>query len=454
MRIAEDYYEGKHPLPFLTKAHSAKMHDEFHRLLKESSTNFMRLVVDVVAERLTVEGIRLSSSSDVQTDKDSWDIWQANHFDTESTVGILDALIKGVSYISVWAAEDDEDYPVMAIEDACETICHYSAGSGYRYRDAALKIWTDEEGDERANVYLPEGIYKFAAKEERQEDYLYLGNIATPPPEQNRWEEIDDSFVANPIGIVPIVPLRNRPRIRTEGESELSDVIKTQNQINGFLFLMALAGYFGAHKQRWASGIPVMVDEKTGKGVEPFETDISKLWVAEGTDAKFGEFSQTDLDGYIKAIEQKVLHIAVTTRTPRHYLIEQGQSPSGDAIKSAESGLIKKTEKKMDPLGEGFEEAILLARMFNGEEGDEVDSEIVWSDAGTETEAETTDAVIKKYQAKLIPREQALEDLGYTQTQIARMMSQSVAEDLLAPPAPPVLNPPAPAVPAPTNGVV
>jgi len=60
-----------------------------------------------------------------------------------------------------------------------------------------------------------------------------------------------------------------------------------------------------------------------------------------------------------------------------------------------------------------------------------VDSEIVWGDADTPTEAETTDATIKKYQANLISKEQALEDLGYTQTQIARMMAQGVADGLL-----------------------
>ena len=56
------YYDGRHPLPFITKAHGAKMHDEFRRLLNESRSNFCRLVVDAVEERLEVEGIRLTDA--------------------------------------------------------------------------------------------------------------------------------------------------------------------------------------------------------------------------------------------------------------------------------------------------------------------------------------------------------------------------------------------------------
>jgi hypothetical protein len=69
-----------------------------------------------------------------------------------------------------------------------------------------------------------------------------------------------------------------------------------------------------------------------------------------------------------------------------------------------------------------------LARRFAGEPDSPVDSEIVWADSRIRTEAEITDAVIKKFQAGLIPTEQALEDLGYSQTQIARMAAMKPSE--------------------------
>lgn len=438
MERMDAYYTGAHPLPFLTRAHDAKMHDEFRMLLEDSRSNFMRLVVDVVEERMRVEGFRLSAKSDAAADQKSWDIWQANHLDADSQSLFVESFVKKVAYLSVWAAGPGEDHPVIAIEDPCQTIVGYVPGSNFRKRAAALKVWTDDwTGRLRANVYLPDGIYKFEAAKESAEtsglpssttgDESQFG--ATTPGGARLvdakdipgmgWRENEAAFVSNPLDVVPIVPVRNRPRILLEGESELTDVYRIQNQINGFLFLLALAGYFGAHRQRWAKGITIM--EKDGRPVEPFRTAIDTLWATENPNAEFGEFGQTALDGYIRAIEQKVLHIAVTTRTPRHYLIEQGQSPSGDAIESAEAGLTHKVMRKQRTIGEGLEEAMRLARRFAGEKGDEVGSEVVWADPSTPTDAQRTDAAIKRYQANLVPWAQTMEDLGYSQTQIARM---------------------------------
>lgn len=463
LRQMESYYVGNHPLPFLTQAHSAKMVDEFRKLIEDSRSNFCRLVVDATEERLSVEGFRLSARADAEADQASWDIWQANQMDAEAPAAILDALVKGYSYLSVWEGERDGDYPTIAVEDPLETIVAYTPGSNYRQRDAALKVWEDSNsGVRRANVYLSDGIYKFYAKRDeptRDRIGTRAAQLASSSDRITRWVPLagdvtfaGEAFVPNRLGIVPIIPLRNRPRIRCEGESELRDVFRVQNQINGFLFLLALAGYFGAHRQRWAAGIPIMRDDK-GNAVEPFDSAIDKLWTAENPDVKFGEFSQTDLAGYINAIEQKILHIAVTTRTPRHYLIEQGQSPSGDAIRSAESGLVKKVERKQRPFGEGFEEAIRLARLFQGEEDAPVDSEIIWGDANTPTVGEVTDAVIKSFQAGLVTWPQAMADLGYTATQIERMAQERADDALLAgltnPTPPPIAPPAVPVTPAP-----
>jgi hypothetical protein len=423
MLMMDRYYYGDHQLPFLTRTHDAKMRSEFRTLLEDSRSNFMRLVVDVVEERLQVEGFRLSAANDVAADRRAWEIWQANGLDADSQVAFIESLVKGVAYLSVWADSDGDGYPDIAVEDPLQTIVGYEPGTNFRRRAAALKVWRDDfSGKDRANVYLPDGIYKFEAADVRREfkagDPAQLARIEVV--RTMAWNELEDEFLPNPFGIVPIVPLRNRPRLLLEGEPEIADVYRIQNQINGFLFLLALAGYFGAHKQRWAVGLKIMEDAN-GKPVEPFDVAVDRLWSSENPNVKFGEFTQTDLSGYISAIEQKTAHIAITTRTPKHYLLPAGQEPSGDAIKSAESGLIKKVGRKMRPFGEGLEEVLRIARRFDGEQDAPVDSEIVWADPQIQTHAEITDAAIKRFAGGLTTWEQTMEDLGYTQTQIARM---------------------------------
>ena len=420
MVLYEKYYIGEHPMPFITRRDRARMIDEFRRMMEVSRTNFMRLVVDAVEERLKVEGFHVGDSD--QRDGAAWEIWEANDMSAQFNVAAIESLIKGVSYLSVWEDLDNDGYADIAVEDALECIVAYTPGSNHRHRDAALKIWHDEwTGRDRANLFLPDRVYMYERETKAPDSALVLPwRAAVTATREMDWKPLDE--VENRFGVVPIVPLRNRPRVLVEGESELADVYRIQEQINGLTFLLMLAGYMGAHKQRWATGLEIMQDA-AGNPVEPFNPSITRIWQAENPETKFGEFSETDLSNYIKAIEQNVLHIAVTTRTPRHYLIEQGQSPSGDAIKSAEAGLTQKVARKQRVFGEALEEVIGLARGLEGEGTTATESEVVWGDAAIRTEAEITDAAIKKYQAELIDRRQALEDIGYTPQQIETIVA-------------------------------
>lgn len=424
----EAYYQGNHPLPFLTDAHQAKMRDEFRRLLEESQSNFMRLVVDAVEERLEVDGFATGVEDDQHVngpvDEAAEGIWEANDMAALSQVAFLESLVKGVSYLSVW---EDNDGPSIRVEDPLETIVAYTPGSAMQKRQAAAKFWLDDlTGDARANIYLPDQVIRFRG----------AGSLLFPSSTQTaanaldweavnaRWEMLaEDAVVPNPLGVVPIVPLRNRPRLLLEGESEIADVWKVQQQINGFLFLLALAGYFGAHKQRWAVGL-TLHEDSAGKPVEPFDVAIDRLIYSEDPNAKFGEFRETNLDGYIKAIEQKVLHIAVTTRTPRHYLNEQGQSPSGDSVRSAESGLVKKALRKQRTFGQGLEEAVRLARIMGGERNPPR-SKVVWASPQTDEESALTDAVLKQFGADLIDQHTALKKLGYSNSEATAIIANT-----------------------------
>ncbi|MCZ7537813.1 MAG: phage portal protein [Acidimicrobiia bacterium] len=193
MLMFDDYYAGRHPLPFLTNAAPRRRSGASSGCcFEQARSNFMRPVVDAAEERLKVEGFRLSASADEAADERSWEIWQANQLDAESQTGIVEAMVKGLCYLSVWAADEDGGYPVIAVEDPTETIVAYTPGSNYRRRDAAPKVWEGRaRGVVRANVYLPDGISKFVADE--------AGGGS-----RSDWREwTDEPFVEN--------PLRDRP---------------------------------------------------------------------------------------------------------------------------------------------------------------------------------------------------------------------------------------------------
>jgi hypothetical protein len=73
---------------------------------------------------------------------------------------------------------------------------------------------------------------------------------------------------------------------------------------------------------------------------------------------------------------------------------------------------VKKVRGSSAPSADGFEEAIRLARRFQGETDAPTDSEIVWADPQTHSPATITDAVMKQYLGRLIDRSTALSQLG------------------------------------------
>jgi hypothetical protein len=56
--------------------------------------------------------------------------------------------------------------------------------------------------------------------------------------------------VRNPLGVVPLVPLRNRPRLRGVGRSEIEPVTSNQDAINYFRAMTVVGARFLAYPQR------------------------------------------------------------------------------------------------------------------------------------------------------------------------------------------------------------
>lgn len=406
----QDYHDGKHRLAFT----SQKFRDAFGGMFSSFADNWMQLVVDAVEERLNVEGFRYGA--DPKSDKDAWLIWQANGLDADSQLAHSEALIKGDSFAIVWG--DDEGNPKVSIESPRDVIVAYAPGNRKK-RVAALKRWRDDDGF-HATLFTRDFVYKFD-KDDRNVNGEWL-------PSQKRDEPWP---LPNPLGVVPVVAITNRGSLTSHyGVSEFLNVIPQQDAINKLVADLLIASEFIAYPQRYVTGMEIPIDENTGRPVAPFNSALDKLLIAEDPAAKFGSLSAGDLSNYVTGIETLVQHVASQTRTPPHYFYLNGNFPSGDAIKSAETGLVAKTRRKMRFFGESWEEVMRLCfKVLNDPRGDVTTTETVWADPEYRSEAELADALIKRA-AIGVPQAQLWEDAGYSQTQIARFKAMQ-AEDLL-----------------------
>jgi hypothetical protein len=424
-----DFYDGRQPLAFA----SDRFAQVFGRRYARLPANFMPLVVGAERQRLVVQGFRWGAP---ESDKGVWSIWQRNQLDAESQIAHTIALVKGVAYTAVDPATDGAS---ITIEDPTETIVETAPGNR-RIRLAALKVWMDEDGFVRAYLYLPETIYKFRSATSRvTEEGSAYGSWSYTNIHWRPFAEDGEGFpVRNRLGVVPIIPLLNRPERDGSGNSEIASIMGNQNAINKLRFDMLVASEYVAFPQRWATNIDIPIDPDTGQPMAPFKPGVDNLWatrrprpdeVAEypngPPDPKLGQFPAGDLMPYIEAIGEEVGQMSAISQTPYHYFLGTPTSipPSGESLKSSEATLVKKVVDQSVHFGEGWEETMRVALLAEGQttKARITDAETDWKDPETRNEAARTDSILKQFQAGLLPAEIALEELGYSPQQIARI---------------------------------
>lgn len=436
--VYTDYYDGRHRLTYVTQ----KWNEAFGRMFGTLADNWCQIVVDAAAERLAVEGFRFGS--DDQADGEAWAIWQANALDADANMAHREAIKTGRAYALVAPPQRDSDVPFITVEHPSQVTVAHAPGNR-RLRLAALKKWLDDDGYAYATLYLPDQLHKWRSQEKVKQH-----GAST----RIQWvRRGDDPGGANPLGVVPMVPIYNRPSMLGGGQSDLEPAIPLQDGINKTLADMLVASEFGAFPQRVLTGLELpATDPTTGKSTE-LKASASRVWTFGNPDIKVSELSAADLSNYVAPIQMMIHHLAAQTRTPPHYLLGEIVNASGDALKAAEAGLVAKVRDKQVDFSDSWEEVMRLAFSLLGSAGRAraTDAETIWRDPENRTDAEKTDAALKQRQLG-VPLEMIWEQLGYSPQQIERMKAQAGLPDRPPPGAttaqvPPVLD--APPVPAP-----
>ena len=426
VKFLDDYYEGRHRLSF----DSSKFREVFGRVLSGLQDNWMPLIVNSSVERLSVQGFRFGGSE--SGDAAAWDIWQRNSLDADAMIAYREAVKHGESSLLVWWDDSDDQRARITVEHPSQVIVARSAGDR-RHRAAALKRWVDETDTLRATLWLPETVHR------------YMLNA------DGKWQELDQNgSFANPLGVVPVIPITNDPHMKPVGipngfagvpldahvglgRSDIIDAVSTQDAINVLARHMLVASEVASFRQRWASGLEIPVAED-GTPVEPFEHAVNRLWISEDPNTKFGEFQATDLSNFVNAIENRVQSLASRTRTPPHYLISgMGNFPSGESLKSAEASLVTKVREKQIAFSDALEEAMRIAFAIEGdqERANDMSAETIWSSPETRTETQLMDSLVKKASIG-VPQQQLWEDAGYSPQQIGRFTAMLQEQAALA----------------------
>lgn len=390
-----EYYDSENTV--LSYA-QAKFREVFGEMFRGYRDNFAPLIVDAISERLTIRGFRMGGSD--EADRGALEIWQRNLLDAESNAAHIDALVQGASYLIVWGDEDDR--PIITPESANEVTVQYAPGSR-RLIEAGYREFTDDWGVTHSTLW-------------------WDGRVYTTTRGANDWSEPESAD--NPLGEVPIVPLLNRKRLKSEPFSELAAILPVQDAINKISADAIVASEFAAFPQRIITGLEPYdgPDEHDPYRDKMLKAYLDRILTFDGENVRFGQFEAADLSNYVKLIDMLVQHMASQSRVPFHYfLLNGGQAPSGESITAAEAGLVAKARERMLHFGESWEQAMRLAfKVMDDKRAEAWDAEVIWADPEHRQRATLIDALGKERQMLDVPKQQLWEEAGYSPQKIAR----------------------------------
>ncbi len=409
---ADAYYDGQQRLEVLGLA----IPPELARFTV--IVNWPRVVVDAIADRLDVKGFRLPGS-DVG-DEDLYATWVRNGMVDLDLMARVDYLVYGRTYKCVGAEPDGSER--ITVESPRQIITRRDPRTNQVVE--ALRLYDVENGQAKRATW-------------------YLEN-------ETRWLSGDGGWMVTDVdehglGRVPVVPTFRRrrttiPQHRSlQGVSAMEDVVPITDAAARNISNAQLGQETHAVPQRGVLGATkgdfVGTD---GKPLTAWESYFGAVWALGNKDAKTFQFDSSDMQNFERMMDLYARLASGTSGLPPNYFgLAADDAASADAIRSRESRLVKIAERDQVALGQSDAEVLRIAdRIKTGSWNKDLEQlETLWYDAGTPTVAARTDAVVKLYASTdvngrpLIPREMAMEELGWSPTKIARALQLLEAEE-------------------------
>jgi hypothetical protein len=425
LALLNAHYCGEQPLSYMAPELIMELGDR----LRQVVVHWPGLAIDSTEERLDVEGFRLGGKAEAADDL--WGIWQANGLDLSSHQAQVDALVMRRSYLIVGTRTGDDidpssgvdiDVPLISVESPLEVFAARDPRT--RRTASAAKWWSapGPKGEDENHVTLYQRNSTSWWVERRSDVTGRTGWVL----DEDGSKGVDE----HKLGVVPVVPLVNRPRTSAkpgavEGTSDLAAVIPLSDAACKIATDMMVGAEFHALPRRWATGVDAasFVDQG-GNPVSALSRVAGRLWADESGDVKFGQFSEANLSNFHETMNLLAHMVAGIAGLPPHYLGLATDNPaSADAIRSGEARLVKRAERRQRTFGEAYEQVMRIALLFRDGRLPSGASrmETLWRDASTPTIAQAADAAVKKFAGGIVPLRQTREDLGYSSIQIQRM---------------------------------
>lgn len=436
-RLYEDYYDGEQHTRLLDRA---KLYLQTSGV--RFAENVIELVIDTLADRLNVEGFNVEDNEPA-SDWLTKTLWPRNRMGEKQGIVHTEVPKLGDGFLIVDYSEAS-GMPRIRWNHPRLIKPVYDDGDSEQMLYAVKKWATSGKSASnptgaliiRLNIYFPDRVEKWFSIDKDGQNWAQwydLDGEAWPTPWTVSGELPGDGAEADdPIGI-PVIHFRNKPKGRQFGRSEVRGLIPYQAEINkqvlDLFYVMDAQGW----QWPWFSGVTDTDDFRMAVG------DVVKL---ANPDAKAGQLPAADPRPLLEAIQATYQRLAAKSRTPMHDL-DNGEPPSGEARKTAESGLVKKAEDRQETLGNSWSDAARLAWLLATVHGDQdvpafdelAEIETLWDDPQARNEQAETNTKGVQVELLGLSKTTALRELGYDPTAEAKL--REAEKEAEAEPAPP-----------------
>lgn len=454
VRVLRDYYSGEFPTLL-----SLRQEEFIGKLLTEGEFSFghnvTRSIIDTLRERLSVSGFTVNGKAISDNGDDAgpeasisalmWAWWEENRYDAQQIRLHRRALRDGKSYVMV-----DYDqvngrprFTLHSVDDGTTGItCHRDPEMPDRVLYACKYFYTFDlmgkpgsTGRERKTVYLPHEIRK----------YIRGGTgyqwIPTQDPEDNGvWPLPWVDRQGKALGI-PVIEFEN------PGGSEVAQIIGLQNLLNkSWLDLIAAADQAGfpilaiedAAPESFADAVAASEEDDDIEGDDELFMAPGRILDLKG--ARAHRIESGDMSQLISVIRLTIQAISGVSKTPQHDLWPIGGSeiPSGEALKTMASGIVKRAEERQLIFGQAWADVMVMGHKLERTFGDTTLPDIpklkvktVWVNA--EIRNELTDSQTAEAHKRLgVPEERLWQMLGYSPPEIAKFKATQRSDQAAA----------------------
>jgi hypothetical protein len=366
---------------------------EYRMLVEQSRFNVLDLVVTSVAQNLFADGFRPTGPNGRAPSAENakiWNaVWQPNRMDARQSALYRSAIAHGVSYALVLPGDP---VPVITPMSACRMTALYVDPTNDEWPELAMEVMHERRyGQEKtilARIFDDEAIYTVKASDSPDVE-----------PQIVSVEEHD-------LTVVPVVRFRDRYDLGVP-RGKVEPLMWLQQQVNQITFSLAMALQYAAFRQRYVTGMETRVDANNNPLPPLFNVAVDQILAGTSPDMKFGEFSQTEVGGYLESRDKVLLHMASVAQVPpQSMVIGSGISNvPAEALELLAAGHKQDIAEHKTSFGESIEQMMRLCgkAMEDEKTWEDMSAQVVWRDTSLHSPGAIVDALGKGAQMLNIP---------------------------------------------------